>query len=90
MVGVVGATEVTMGMIALPAMLKRGYDQKLALRFTARRWNARNSHSTLQQSKRSARLHRDATRAFAPGYEVAGGSSGDAHSPETIPAALTT
>src|SRR5512147_3211917 len=26
MVGVVGATEVTMGMIALPAMLKRGYD----------------------------------------------------------------
>src|SRR5947207_15459070 len=30
MVGVVGATEVTMGMIALPAMLKRGYDQELA------------------------------------------------------------
>src|SRR2546429_7648843 len=30
MVGVVGATEVTMGIIALPAMLKRGYDQKLA------------------------------------------------------------
>ena len=26
MVGVVGATEVTMGMIALPAMLKRGYE----------------------------------------------------------------
>src|SRR6266496_2788552 len=30
MVGVVGATEMTMGMIALPAMLRRGYDQKLA------------------------------------------------------------
>jgi tripartite ATP-independent transporter DctM subunit len=30
MVGVVGATEVTMGMIALPAMLKRGNDEKLA------------------------------------------------------------
>jgi tripartite ATP-independent transporter DctM subunit len=30
MVGVVGATEVTMGMIALPAMLKRGYDPKIA------------------------------------------------------------
>ncbi|HYD64207.1 TRAP transporter large permease subunit [Azospirillum sp.] len=30
MVGVVGAAEVTMGMIALPAMLKRGYDQQLA------------------------------------------------------------
>jgi tripartite ATP-independent transporter DctM subunit len=30
MVGVVGATEVTMGMIALPAMLKRNYDAKLA------------------------------------------------------------
>ena len=30
MVGVIGATEVTMGMIALPAMLKRNYDQKLA------------------------------------------------------------
>lgn len=30
MVGVVGATEITMGMIALPAMLKRGYDRKLA------------------------------------------------------------
>ena len=30
MVGVVGATEITMGMIALPAMLKRGYDQKIA------------------------------------------------------------
>lgn len=30
MVGVVGATEVTMGMIALPAMMRRGYDQKLA------------------------------------------------------------
>jgi tripartite ATP-independent transporter DctM subunit len=30
MVGVVGAAEITMGMIALPAMLKRGYDQKLA------------------------------------------------------------
>ena len=29
-VGVVGATEVTMGMIALPAMLRRGYDKKLA------------------------------------------------------------
>src|SRR3954468_24316762 len=30
MVGVVGATEVTMGMIALPAMLRKGYDEKLA------------------------------------------------------------
>src|SRR5437588_5356898 len=30
MVGVVGATEVTMGMIALPAMLRRNYDAKLA------------------------------------------------------------
>src|SRR5205085_10038929 len=30
MVGVVGATEVTMGKIALPAMLKRGYEPKLA------------------------------------------------------------
>jgi len=30
MVGVVGATEVTMGMIALPAMLRRKYDPKLA------------------------------------------------------------
>ena len=29
-VGVVGATEVTMGMIALPAMLKRGYNAELA------------------------------------------------------------
>src|SRR5258708_8247110 len=29
MVGVVGATEVTMGMIALPAMLRRGYEPKL-------------------------------------------------------------
>src|SRR5918911_581112 len=30
MVGVVGATEVTMGMIALPAMLRRGYDPLLS------------------------------------------------------------
>ncbi|HET7546598.1 MAG TPA: TRAP transporter large permease subunit, partial [Usitatibacter sp.] len=30
MVGVVGATEVTMGMIALPAMLRHKYDPKLA------------------------------------------------------------
>jgi tripartite ATP-independent transporter DctM subunit len=30
MVGVVGATEVTMGMIALPAMLRRNYDAGLA------------------------------------------------------------
>jgi tripartite ATP-independent transporter DctM subunit len=30
MVGVIGAAEVTMGIIALPAMLKRGYDQSLA------------------------------------------------------------
>ena len=30
MVGVVGATEVTMGMIALPAMLRRKYDARLA------------------------------------------------------------
>lgn len=30
MVGVIGATEVTMGIIALPAMLKRRYDQALA------------------------------------------------------------
>ena len=30
MVGVVGATEVTMGMIALPAMLRRHYEPKLA------------------------------------------------------------
>jgi tripartite ATP-independent transporter DctM subunit len=29
-VGVVGATEVTMGMIALPAMLRRGYDKQIA------------------------------------------------------------
>lgn len=29
-VGVVGATEVTMGMIALPAMLRRGYNKELA------------------------------------------------------------
>src|SRR5262245_42080234 len=31
MVGVVGATEVTMGMIALPAMLKRNYDPYMAM-----------------------------------------------------------
>jgi tripartite ATP-independent transporter DctM subunit len=30
MVGVVGATEITMGMIALPAMLRRGYEPKLS------------------------------------------------------------
>src|SRR3954453_2473356 len=30
MVGVVGGTEVTMGMIALPAMLRRGYNAELA------------------------------------------------------------
>ncbi len=30
MVGVIGAAEVTMGLIALPAMLKRNYDAKLA------------------------------------------------------------
>src|SRR5690606_6520834 len=29
-VGVVGATEITMGMIALPAMLRRNYEKKLA------------------------------------------------------------
>jgi len=31
MTGVIGATEVTMGIIALPEMLKRGYDKKLAI-----------------------------------------------------------
>jgi len=31
MVGVIGAAVVTMGIIALPAMLKRNYDQKIAL-----------------------------------------------------------
>lgn len=31
MVGVIGAAVVTMGIIALPAMLKRDYDQKIAL-----------------------------------------------------------
>ncbi|HSP01422.1 MAG TPA: TRAP transporter large permease subunit, partial [Thioalkalivibrio sp.] len=31
MVGVIGAAVVTMGIIALPAMLKRGYDPKIAL-----------------------------------------------------------
>jgi tripartite ATP-independent transporter DctM subunit len=30
MVGVIGAAEVTMGILALPAMLKRGYDPQLA------------------------------------------------------------
>ncbi|HKJ95407.1 MAG TPA: TRAP transporter large permease subunit, partial [Gammaproteobacteria bacterium] len=30
MAGVIGATEVTMGILALPAMLRRGYDPKLA------------------------------------------------------------
>jgi len=30
MAGVIGATEVTMGILALPAMLQRGYDPKLA------------------------------------------------------------
>ena len=31
MVGVIGAAVVTMGIIALPAMLKRGYDHQIAL-----------------------------------------------------------
>jgi tripartite ATP-independent transporter DctM subunit len=31
MTGIVGATEVTMGLVALPAMLKRNYDKGLAL-----------------------------------------------------------
>lgn len=31
MTGVIGATEVTMGIIALPEMLKRGYDKQLAI-----------------------------------------------------------
>jgi tripartite ATP-independent transporter DctM subunit len=31
MTGVIGATEVTMGLIALPEMLKRGYDKQLAI-----------------------------------------------------------
>ncbi|MCG8418602.1 MAG: TRAP transporter large permease subunit [Proteobacteria bacterium] len=31
MTGVIGATEVTMGIVALPEMLKRGYDKKLAI-----------------------------------------------------------
>ena len=31
MVGVIGAAVVTMGIIALPAMLKRGYDPKIAM-----------------------------------------------------------
>lgn len=31
MVGVIGAAVVTMGIIALPAMLKRGYDHKIAI-----------------------------------------------------------
>ena len=31
MVGVVGAVIVTMGIIALPAMLKRNYDQQIAI-----------------------------------------------------------
>ena len=30
MVGVIGATEVTMGIIALPAMLKRHYNPEMA------------------------------------------------------------
>ena len=28
--GIVGATVVTMGMLALPSMLKAGYDEKIA------------------------------------------------------------
>ncbi|MCZ6748231.1 MAG: TRAP transporter large permease subunit [SAR324 cluster bacterium] len=31
MTGVIGATEVTMGIIALPEMLKRGYDKQMAI-----------------------------------------------------------
>jgi hypothetical protein len=38
--------------------------------------------------ERGVRVASGATRAFAPGYEVGGGSSGDAHSPKTISAAL--
>ena len=41
-VGVVGATEVTMGMIALPAMLRRGYNTSWP---AARCWPAARSAS---------------------------------------------
>ena len=42
MVGVIGAAVVTMGIIALPAMLKRNYDQKQAsLRSRERFWDIR-------------------------------------------------
>src|SRR5437764_6540027 len=48
MVGVVGATEVTMGMIALPAMLKRGYDREARL-WLAFSWrNARHPDSAVR------------------------------------------
>ena len=52
MVGVVGATEVTMGMIALPAMLKRGYDEKLACGALLVRRHARHSDSAVGHGDR--------------------------------------
>ena len=45
--GIVGATVVTMGLISLPTMLKRGYDAKLANWSNCIFWYTRSNNSTI-------------------------------------------
>jgi tripartite ATP-independent transporter DctM subunit len=71
LVGVVGTTEVTMGMIALPAMLKRGYDQKLAIPGLVRAVNrieaANRAHAPPEIFHRALALGAPTALACAPG-----------------------
>ena len=52
--GIVGATVITMGLISLPTMLKRGYSTELAYRHHCGIWNT-GSDNTTQRSTGIAR-----------------------------------
>ena len=48
--GIVGATVVTMGLLSLPTMLKRGYSAEISTRHDLRVGHARPNHSAVDHS----------------------------------------
>ena len=55
--GIVGATVVTLGLLTLPGMLRRGYDKGLAVRRDLRVRHARSDHSAEPDPDPACRHH---------------------------------
>ena len=55
--GIVGATVVTMGLLSLPTMLKRGYSPEIATGTICASGHARTDHSAVDHSRHARRRH---------------------------------